>query len=254
MAKMVVCNSCGAHFDNDEPKCPYCGTMNYEGAEKEYFEKLEDIREDVEELNAVPMQETKAEWKNQGRFIKKIVITVLVLTVAFGAIISLEEKSYERDEKADFLWSQENYPKMDAMYEAGEFEELADFYTKAQEEDRLLYNWQHADFVDTYISVKTFYEDLDYMKKYDDISDGMYTAILINQWRIYEYSVSKDMTADEKSHFTEEFEMVEECLRNEWGYDEATFHELSGRFLEEHGYVSWDECEDYVKEWRKGKE
>lgn len=49
MTKQVICNSCRAQFDNDEPKCPYYGTMNYDGAEKEYLEKLEDVREDMEE-------------------------------------------------------------------------------------------------------------------------------------------------------------------------------------------------------------
>ena len=47
MAKLIVCNSCGAQYGSDHSTCPYCGTMNYEGAEKAYFEKLEDIREDV---------------------------------------------------------------------------------------------------------------------------------------------------------------------------------------------------------------
>lgn len=253
MAKLIICNSCGAQFTNDEPKCPYCGTMNYDGAEKEYFEKLEDIREDVEDLNAVPMQEAKAELKKQGKFIKKIVTVVVVLGVIFGALIFLQEKSYERDEKADFLWREENYPKMDAMYEAGEFEELEAFYMQALEDDQQLYDWEHADFVDTYISVKEFYDDLEYMEEYDDISDGMYTAILWNQWSIYKYAVSDSMSEDEKEYFAEDFVLVEEHLRNDWGYDEATFTELSSRFLEEYGYVSWDECEDYIKEWKKGE-
>ncbi|MBQ8278617.1 MAG: hypothetical protein IJZ23_02130 [Roseburia sp.] len=253
MAKLIICNSCGAEFSNEEPKCPYCGTMNYDGAEKEYFEKLEDIREDVEELNAVPMQETKAELKKQGRFIKKIVTVVLVLAVIFGVILFLQEKSYDRDEKEDFLWQQENYPKMNAMYEAGEYDELIAFYRKAQEDDRLLYEWEHADFVDTYISVEEFYGDLEYMESYEDISDGMYTSILWNQWSIYRYAVSDEMSEDEKAYFAEDFIVVEQHLRNDWDYEEATFHELASRFTEEYGYISWDECEDYIKEWKKGE-
>lgn len=253
MAKLLVCNSCGAQFSNDEPKCPYCGTMNYDGAEKEYFEKLEDIREDVEDLNAVPMQETKAELKKQGKFIKNVIVIVVVLGLVFGGIIFLQEKSYERDEKADFLWREENYPKMNAMYEAGEYEELAEFYMQALADNQQLYDWEHSDFVDTYISVQEFYDDLEYMEKYDDISDGMYTVIFSNQWSIYKYAVSDEMTEDEKAYFSEVFVLVEEHLRNDWDMDETTFQEFASRFEEPYGYISWDECEDYIKAWRKGK-
>ena len=72
MGKRIICSSCGAEFDNDMAKCPYCGTMNYEGAEKEYLEKLEDVREDLDDLNEVPLEETKKEFKKQGRLIRKV--------------------------------------------------------------------------------------------------------------------------------------------------------------------------------------
>ena len=253
MAKLVICNSCGARYSNDEPKCPYCGGMNYEGAEKEYFEKLEDIRENVENLNAVPMQETKAELKKQGKFIKKVLTVVAVIGLILAGILFLEKKSYDRDEKADYLWRQENYPKMDAMYESGEYEKLADFWIQASEEGQQLYNWQHSDFVDVYISLKTFYDDLAYMEEYDDISNGMYAAILYNQWDIYSHAVSDKMSTEDKAYFAEDFAVVEKHLRNDWGFDEETFRELECRFLKEYGYISWEECEDYIKEWRKGK-
>ena len=49
----IVCTSCGASFDKDEPKCPYCGTLNPYGAEKEYKEKLEDIREKLDVVDDI---------------------------------------------------------------------------------------------------------------------------------------------------------------------------------------------------------
>ena len=33
----VSCKSCGASFSADLPNCPYCGTMNLSGAEKDYM-------------------------------------------------------------------------------------------------------------------------------------------------------------------------------------------------------------------------
>ena len=31
--KKIICSSCGAEFEDTLPKCPYCGSLNYKGAE-----------------------------------------------------------------------------------------------------------------------------------------------------------------------------------------------------------------------------
>lgn len=41
------CTSCGAELDHGVARCPYCGTLIPGGAEKEYMEKLDSIREDM---------------------------------------------------------------------------------------------------------------------------------------------------------------------------------------------------------------
>lgn len=253
MAKLIICNSCGAEFSNDEPKCPYCGTMNYEGAEKEYFEKLEDIREDVEELNAVPMQEAKKELKKQGKFIKKIFFVVVALVAIFGLIIYIQEKAYERDNKADYIWQEENFPIMDEMYKSGEYEELAEFFQLAWEEDRPVYNWEHYTFVDAYMEVEEFYSDLEYMESTEEISDGMYGVILRTQWQVYGYSFSQELTEEEKIYFADAFAAAEQHLKNDWNFDEETYQKFYESITEPYGYVSLDDCDAYIKEWKKGE-
>ena len=41
--KKIICSSCGAEFEDTLPKCPYCGSLNYKGAEAEYLGKLESM-------------------------------------------------------------------------------------------------------------------------------------------------------------------------------------------------------------------
>ena len=41
MSKQVICSSCGAKFRQSLPKCPYCDTLNYKGAEAEYMGRLQ---------------------------------------------------------------------------------------------------------------------------------------------------------------------------------------------------------------------
>lgn len=257
MAKLVVCNSCGAQFSNEEPKCPYCGTMNYDGAEKEYFEKLEDIREGVEELNTVPVQETKAELKKQGKLIKKVVIVVLVLAAVLGGIIFLQEKSYDRDEKADFLWREENYPKMNAMYEEEQYEELVAFYRQAEEEDKPVYMWEHAEFVRAYDHVQCYYEYEEFLDTVvdDEIEVWRYGLYLWTQWKVYGYQFSGDLTEEEKLYFAEDFAAAEQSLKNDWDYDEETYQEFLKKASTPYGStVSFDDCDAYIEKWKKLKE
>ena len=48
--KKIICSSCGAEFEDTLPKCPYCGSLNYKGAEAEYLGKLESMRQDMQQL------------------------------------------------------------------------------------------------------------------------------------------------------------------------------------------------------------
>ena len=79
--KKIICNSCGAEFEDTLPECPYCGTMNYKGAEMEYFGRLEEVRSDMEQLGSVPEQETRSELKKQRKWILKLVLFLAVAAV-----------------------------------------------------------------------------------------------------------------------------------------------------------------------------
>ena len=51
--KTVVCPSCGYEFDGTLAACPACGTMHYPGAEADYLEHLDDVKEQLQSLNKV---------------------------------------------------------------------------------------------------------------------------------------------------------------------------------------------------------
>ena len=48
---MKICSNCGGSYDEKEPKCPYCGMINEVGAEKEYNDKLNKIRKDLDNVD-----------------------------------------------------------------------------------------------------------------------------------------------------------------------------------------------------------
>ena len=49
----MMCPNCGASFSEDEPRCPYCGTLNPGGAEIEYLPRARSVIRDAK-LDAVP--------------------------------------------------------------------------------------------------------------------------------------------------------------------------------------------------------
>lgn len=260
MRKLIICDSCGAQFDSDGAKCPYCGTMNYAGAEKEYFDKLDEIREDVEELSAVPMQEAKAELKKQGSFVKKVAIGFCLLVIVFWIVSFLQEKIYERDNKADFLWEQTNFPIMDEMYVSGKYEELVEFYQQAEQEDRTVYMWEHAEFVRAYGYIQSYYADLDYLETLEEaekreIEVWEYSLYLWRQWKVLSYRFSVDLSEDEKAYFEKDFLSAEQSLRNNWDYDEETYQKFYKRISGTNTFgVTFDECDAYIEEWKEKME
>lgn len=83
--RKVICPNCGGEFKEQSAKCPYCGTMYYPGAEEEYLKKLEHVRTDLEDLGAVPEQETvKAIKKRAGWVIKLAVAAIIVIVLGAG--------------------------------------------------------------------------------------------------------------------------------------------------------------------------
>ena len=83
--KKIICSSCGAEFEDTLPKCPYCGSLNYKGAEAEYLGKLESMRQDMQQLEQVPEKELKKKLKKK----QKCVIKLLILLAALAAILAV---------------------------------------------------------------------------------------------------------------------------------------------------------------------
>ena len=50
MKEEIICPNCGAPIEKDSVKCPYCGYINEEGAEKKFQEDLSEIKDDIADL------------------------------------------------------------------------------------------------------------------------------------------------------------------------------------------------------------
>ena len=82
----MICNNCGAHFDDNLPNCPYCSALHYPGARKEYMEKLEDIKENLDDLHKTIPEVYASELKSQTQKVKKIILIIAGIFASFALL------------------------------------------------------------------------------------------------------------------------------------------------------------------------
>ncbi len=248
LAGQIVCNSCGASFDASLPKCPYCDSTSYPGAEAEYLDKLEDVREDVEELKEVPQEETKKVVKSQVGFVVKILLVVAAVAVAILAWILWVDSRYQRDEKADYLWRQQNYPKMDEMYANGQYEELLEFYLQAELADFDVYQWEHTDFCNTYLDLEYVLMLFDDEKAGVPLNEADLAEILYCQFSVIKGSYFfNEMDEEEKQLLAEYITSVEQDFDSRWQMTEEELAYFDKVWEKNDGFIPYDECEKFVK-------
>ena len=106
MKKMVRCESCGAEFDVSLVRCPHCGAAYISAEEDEYMDKLEAVRED---LNQQIDKSDKQIKKDMGSIMRTIIIVIIViLFFIFGALwlSGKSERSHSDQKKDEFLKDQ----------------------------------------------------------------------------------------------------------------------------------------------------
>ena len=216
---IIECASCGAHFDEMMPKCPYCGSMSMKGAEAEYMDKLEDVRSDVEELTQVPIEETKKEIKKQGKFVIIVICCILgVLLLLVGIKLIGLSKIEKRDYQADYAWKQENFPILDEMYEQEQYEEMVAFYMQAYEEDKPVGAWEHDAFCSAMDMFLTVEEIWSREAAGEELSTSDYEDLLYMGFRINNYEESMAYTEDEKQRMAPYIERVRADFETRWDF------------------------------------
>lgn len=153
------CENCGARISADDHKCPYCGGMNYMGAKKKYFKDLGNIKDDLEQLERIPVVSYKKEASIQIRRITKTIsiciVVIIFIYVAISLFLRWKEKEYSFNSappKEQLLWDQENFPMLDKWYEAEEYDKLLELQYELYSKDKIYTynNWEHEDFLSVY--------------------------------------------------------------------------------------------------------
>lgn len=243
----MICNNCGAHFDDDLPKCPYCGDFHYAGAQKEYMDKLENMKENLDTLEKSVPQMYTDELKTQVKHVRKIVLIIIsilaVLMLLFFMCFHLDSFS-SRDEKQVLLFTKETYPVADEYYEAGDYEGLLTFYhtSMSENENADFYSWDHYAFLICYENL-TFFRDAAEKLDTDNFSDYDMQELLYCYISNHYYQKGYPMEKNDQelvSSFEEEMEAVIDSL----SLTEEELKEFND-LLNANEYPSWSDIDKF---------
>ena len=256
MGTMYKCPNCGAEMDKDAAKCPFCGYINEAGAEKQYMEKLDDVRQKLDVVD----EEAAAEYgKGYKKIVRIIVITVVVLIVltilGFCAYRYLDNVVYDTGNASadealkEMSWQREYYPKFDELYDAGRYEELVRLFYSDETVDHTLWEYKHYGFTNQY---STYVNTRDRLKEVDangwTRSDAA-TVMMYTFTYYYElYSTGYDKLSDEEiANLEPAREYMIGVIHDRLGYTDADMEALKDRVLNEYGNIEYDKCVAVVK-------
>lgn len=235
--RIIKCKNCGAKFSAQDKFCPYCGSVNDIGDELEYQKKLEDIREDLDELGDVSKEAYIAETKINAKRISVIVVIIAAVAIIAGffipkIVLSVQKAKTERVVD-DLKWEKETYAKLDDMYDRGDFEALGefykDYYLSMEWENHSVYGWQHNKFMEVYQVYMDMKDNLRFCTDYPENVDG-------TKAYVFENCVKLIMTDWEKSDY--------EKMLNDSDYQNINkYIKEAYLVLDEHFHVSKDDLE-----------
>ena len=247
----MICNNCGAHFDDNLPNCPYCNTFHYPGARKEYMEKLDDLRENLDELHETIPEMYTSELKSQTKNVKKIFFVIAGIFAAFALLffitVLFSDSFHSANPKDTLLFTKEAYPVADEFYASGDYDGLLNFYQTSitENEHADFYNWEHYPFLICYENLTIFRESA---KKFGteefsafDMHEIFY-CYLSNNYHQKGYPMETD-----DQEMAAAFEEEMETFIDQLNLTEKEFKNLND-LLNSGEYPSWEKIEDFSKQ------
>lgn len=256
--EIIKCKNCGADIDKNVASCPYCGELNYAGAEKEYMEHLGDIRTSLENLAGESNAEVIDEVANVGRVIKRSFIIMAVIIFILGGLYitgivlsnandAIYESAYGKSSYKDkVLWLSNYEPMLNEMYDNGEYEEIIAFKEEHSNEREYSY-WKHSEFMELY----GCYSEYNSLKDNSNINNSilgkmLYDVIMVQTYKDGNYT---NLSKGDVAVLDELGAEMDNFYKDYLGIEGKEIDQLikSICYENEHYYVNTSTCNSYVE-------
>lgn len=260
MNNIYKCPNCGAEMDISEPKCPHCGYINETGAEAQYMNKLDDVRQRLDNVD----EEAAAGYGKNYLKLVKIIVKTLVIMIILAVVYLLVARHIENkirdtgnalgdDMLKEMSWQRDNFPIYDEIYESGDYDKLVATIFSDETSSHNVWEWKHYNFArkyQDYLQVKETLEKIE--------SEGWsdYYAKNLTYYCFYYYyenykTNSVDKVAEEEEEILKPYvEYIIDVLHNRLGYTDADMEELKDKVTSEYGNVQYDKCEKIALKYK----
>ena len=253
---MIKCENCGAEFDIHEECCPYCGYINFTGAEEKYIKGLQDIKSDLAQVD------DEAERINAQTAKRNIKLVLIILLIVFILIIGCllwvkvissvlfsykGTYTYESDPKKEAAWMQEHAPDLDALYEAGDIDSLVEIYEEmhASKDIGAFFNWEHSYLVVQASTLKTY---MDIMDSGQELSDFDIRETMFNALYYYNGDYKGcDLTKKDMKILEGYAQKYLDTVYNRFNISDDVMEDMKRTCTSEGGYVMPSETGKYVE-------
>jgi preprotein translocase subunit SecG len=165
--------------------------MNYAGAEKKYMGKLESIKTEMTELSTKPAKTLLYRLSIVSCIVAVVfcllLIGMVVLQHREAAAIERQDREYEKDLVKRIAWEDEVFPKLDALYEQGDYDSILamrdSFYEDESEYD--IGGWRHAAFIEVYDDYATLLRFRELSQTQDEVESYYYGEVLYNAMNLW---------------------------------------------------------------------
>ncbi len=253
--KIHACPNCGAEVRSSDTKCPFCGYINEEGAEKAYMDRLNDLKDDLDVVDEAAAEEY---GRGYGKVFKLILITLAVLLVISGIVYACmiakknsraeAEKTYGNNKLEEMTWKKEAFKEFDRLYEAGDYDKLCEVMYDAYEKHPIVFDWDHFWLVSTYNDYLSTIEDLERVDKEGwhkyEAESVFYRCCFIYYCNdVYKYGDPDNRLTDEEiERLQPVIAYMNGVLHDRLGFTDEDMEELKGRLVGDHNNLKYDEC------------
>ena len=240
-SQVVYCTSCGAMFPSNNPRCPYCGTMNLPAAEAEYMNTLKDLRHQLSGLNDLTDRKAKKMFHLLRR---KLFIAVLFLAVMLAAIYGVhihQERKESENRKNEYLWQREAFAQLNEYYSAEDYDSLAGFYQESVEAGHTLYAYPHSSFCEFLLLL----EQADQSFTAVEEGYGNLASLFLDEFALYSLEDLQKLSEDEKLILSRRRTPFLEDFENRFHISDADLLSLRN-IRKQNGFVSYKDAEQFL--------
>ena len=188
---MIICKNCGAEYDDEQDRCPYCGGDNFGKSVQVHEDMMNELKREKRQWEKMPEKVAGKGMSWTARLGIGTVIAVVIICIIVFIVSSISRKvSYQVEQK--------NLEKLESLYQSGDYEGICE-YLKTVE-------YTYQSYFDKYTEIAGMQRYLKWIvenDKADALSNISYIVSILNECQEAADAYYKYEEEDAVTYYTE---------------------------------------------------